>query len=264
MTAEQGQTADPRALVPGNPEAIFENVRVLNGRAGSAIAAGEALRRIDTGGWWGKASDRFHDMNQTEVPRWLNGGDTLQKAAESLNGYAECMVWAQGQAREAIALWQQGEEETKQAKDKYNRAIEQANAENQARASRGENNFVTVAPFSDPGEVKRQAARDQLNRAREQLAQVGDGTSQLLHDSAQTAPQDSQKQADANFYGGIWDSVKGFGESLWTLVSDPSATVSAMAYNVTHPVQTLKDLVAWDDWASGHGDRALEKSLVTY
>ena len=116
-----------------------------------------------------------------------------------------------------------------------------------------------MPPFSDPGEAKRQAARDQLNRAREQLAEAGDGTSQLLHDLAQTAPQDSQKQADANFYGGIWTSVEGFGESLWTMVSDPGATISAMADNLTHPVQTLKDLVAWDDWASGHGDRALGK-----
>ena len=125
MTAELGQSTDPRALVPGNPEAIFENVRVLDGRAGSAIAAGEALNRIDTGGWQGTASDRFHETNQTEVPRWLTGGDTLQKAARSLNGYAESMVWAQKQAREAVALWQQGEEETKRAAENYNRAVEQ-------------------------------------------------------------------------------------------------------------------------------------------
>jgi len=68
MTAELGQATDPRALVPGNPETIFENVRVLEGRAKSAIAAGEALKGIDTGGWQGEASDRFHETNQTEVP----------------------------------------------------------------------------------------------------------------------------------------------------------------------------------------------------
>lgn len=32
-----------------------------------------------------------------------------------------------------------------------------------------------------------------------------------------------------------------------------------MAYSVTHPVQTLKEAVDWDDWVSGHPDRALGK-----
>ncbi|MER5392558.1 hypothetical protein [Saccharopolyspora sp. NPDC002686] len=73
------------------------------------------------------------------------------------------------------------------------------------------------------------------------------------------APQDSQKQADANFYGGIWNSISGFGEGLGTLISDPASTVSAMAYSVTHPVETFKAAVAWDDWANGRGDRALGK-----
>ncbi|WP_235191060.1 hypothetical protein [Amycolatopsis rifamycinica] len=32
-----------------------------------------------------------------------------------------------------------------------------------------------------------------------------------------------------------------------------------MAHNITHPVETFKEIVAWDDWANGHGDRALGK-----
>ncbi|PKW16871.1 hypothetical protein [Saccharopolyspora spinosa] len=43
------------------------------------------------------------------------------------------------------------------------------------------------------------------------------------------------------------------------LISDPASTVSAMTYSVTHPVETFKAAVAWDDWANGRGDRALGK-----
>jgi hypothetical protein len=27
-----------------------------------------------------------------------------------------------------------------------------------------------------------------------------------------------------------------------------------MAHNITHPVETFKEMVAWDDWANGHGE----------
>nr|WP_239071890.1 hypothetical protein [Amycolatopsis sp. SID8362] len=67
--AELGQTTDPKALIPGDPPAIYENARVLAARANSALAAGDALKRIDTGAWRGPASDKFHEDHQTEVPR---------------------------------------------------------------------------------------------------------------------------------------------------------------------------------------------------
>jgi hypothetical protein len=73
------------------------------------------------------------------------------------------------------------------------------------------------------------------------------------------APQDSRKQADANFFGGIWDSIKGAGEGLYQILSDPAEVVAAMAHNIAHPVDTFKEMVTWDDWANGHGDRALGK-----
>jgi type VII secretion system ESX-1 substrate len=51
--AELGGTHDPRALVPGDPDAIAENARALRGRAKSAGDAGDGLRAIDTGAWSG-------------------------------------------------------------------------------------------------------------------------------------------------------------------------------------------------------------------
>jgi hypothetical protein len=91
------------------------------------------------------------------------------------------------------------------------------------------------------------------------LANVGDLTADALRYEGTVAPQDSRKQADANFFGGIWDSIKGAGEGLYQILADPAEVVTSMAHNIAHPVDTFKEMVAWDDWANGHGDRALGK-----
>jgi hypothetical protein len=257
--AELGQTTDPKALIPGDPPAVYENARVLGARARSAGAVGDALKRIDTGGWQGPASNRFHDEHQTEVPRWLQADDSLDNAAQALAAYADTLAWAQGQAAEAIAQWQQGDAATQQAKQAHERSVADAQTRTRANAERGDPTVVQPPPFTDPGEAQRQAARDILNRARQQLTGAGDRCADALRVESTLAPQDSRKQADANFYGGIWDSISGAGEALWGAISDPGGTVAAMAHNVMHPVETFKAITAWDDWANGHGDRALGK-----
>lgn len=42
-------------------------------------------------------------------------------------------------------------------------------------------------------------------------------------------------------------------------VVDPAGAVVSVADAATHPIRTGKDLLAWDDWASGRGDTALGK-----
>ncbi len=252
MAAELGQTSDPTALVPGIPERIFDNARVLQRRSEDARATGQALHRIDTGAWTGQAASRFHEAHQTEVPRWRQAGDSLATASRALRDYAETLVWAQRQATEAIDLFNRAQAATEQARTHHEQAA--AEADKQPPPGAG-----SPVPFQDPGEEQRQAARDLLQRARQQLADVGDRTADTLASESVRAPQDSQKQSDLNFYGGILDSAQGAGESLLGIVTDPAGTVSAMAHNITHPVETLKSAVAWDDWANGRGDRALGK-----
>ncbi|WP_244199722.1 putative T7SS-secreted protein [Amycolatopsis thailandensis] len=246
--AELGQTTDPKALIPGDPPAVYENARVLEARASSAGAVGDALKRIDTGGWRGPASDRFHEDHQTEVPRWMQADDSLDNAAQALTAYADTLAWAQGQAAEAIAQWQRGDTATEQAEQAYDRAVADAQTRTRANAERGDPTVVQPPAFTDPGEAHRQAARDILKRARRQLAEAGDRCTEALRVEASLAPQDSRRQADANFYGGIRDSISGAGEALWGAISDPGGTVAAMAHNVMHPVETFKAITAWDDW----------------
>ncbi|HKS43682.1 MAG TPA: hypothetical protein VJT49_00945 [Amycolatopsis sp.] len=75
--AELGETQDPQALVPGKPEAIEENARILRTRAGRAGDAADGLRAIDTGGaWQGPAARAFHDKFSYEPSKWFAAADS--------------------------------------------------------------------------------------------------------------------------------------------------------------------------------------------
>ncbi|GAA1214058.1 putative T7SS-secreted protein [Prauserella alba] len=178
--AELGETANPRALIQGNPEAIDKNVQILNSRGKQAVNAAIGLRAIDTGAWTGPAANAFRDEFSYEPTRWYEAGDSLTYAGEVLGLYAGTLRWAQGQAREAIELWKQAQQQTAKAQAKHDQAVADATHQNQANAAAGNPTCITVEPFSDPGESTRQAARDTLNRARHQLKQVADDTAQAL------------------------------------------------------------------------------------
>ncbi|MCI2417616.1 hypothetical protein MOQ72_09275 [Saccharopolyspora sp. K220] len=118
-------------------------------------AVGEDLKHVDVVGWSGAASEAFMDLFSKEPPKWLKSSDALDSAAKALIEHAGTLRWAQEQATEAIALWQEGEEATAKAKDQQNAAVAQANAQNRANVADGHSNVVAVEPFSDPGEPNR-------------------------------------------------------------------------------------------------------------
>lgn len=178
--AELGETQDPTQLVKGKPEAIEENARVLRARAGEAGNAAEGLKAIDTGAWTGPGAQAFHDKFSYEPGKWYAAADALQAAAGSMDDYASTLRWAQSQAAEAIAQWDQGQTATQQAQAQHEQASAQAAANN-----------LPAPPFTDPGEASRQAARDTLNRARAQLNDAGNTTAGTLKDRTGQAPQKS-------------------------------------------------------------------------
>lgn len=235
--AELGETADPKALVPGDPDSIVENARVLRGRAQAATRTGEGLKRIDTGAWRGPAADAFHNKFSYEPVKWLQAGDSLNTGATVLEDYAQTLRWAQGQACEAIRQWEQGQNDT-------------------------------------ATEASRQAARDTLNRARQQLIDAGDGTAAALRSESETAPQERDWLDNVgDFVGdvvkGLWNAVSGFAETVWDILPiraiwDPQGyadglvnLVKGVWHSATHPVDFLKDTVDWEDWTNGHPGRAI-------
>ncbi|MGP4020287.1 WXG100 family type VII secretion target [Saccharopolyspora sp. 5N708] len=163
---ELGQTTDPKALIPGEPDTVENTAAKFRTQSEKFNAVGEDLKHVDVVGWSGAASDAFMDLLSKEPPKWLKSGDALDSAANALTEHAGTLRWAQAQAAEAIALWQEGEEATEKAKDQHNAAVAQANAQNQANVTDGHSNVVSVEPFSDPGERLREEARQLLSSPR--------------------------------------------------------------------------------------------------
>jgi hypothetical protein len=267
---ELGDTSDPKALVPGNPEAIEENARVLRARAQGAFHAGHGLTAIDTGSWEGEASRKFHDKFSYEPPKWLAAGDAMDAAAVALDSHAETLRWAQRQAADAIRLWEEGQAATRKAEAAHEQTVAEVNAQNRANTANGTPTCLTAPPFHDPGEATRQAARETLDRARQQLTESGERTASVLQAETQNAPEESNWLDDAGwvaaeFGGGVWDTVSGLGETLWDVVpvqaiwdpqgyADGLTTIASSAWHsATHPIELAKSMVAWDTWEESPG-----------
>lgn len=155
--AELGQTGDPRELVPGDAAAVTGVADDLRARARVLDDVAADLSGVRIPDWEGPASSAFWDQFSPEAANWRLGRDAMTTAAGALEAHAASLSWAQGQAAEAIALWEQGEQVTRQA---------------MAAGSPVGNPFGPA--FADPGAGLRQQAVETLRRAREQLEKAGD------------------------------------------------------------------------------------------
>lgn len=275
--AELGQTRDPKQLIPGDSGAIDDNEVAIRGRGHAMENAGNGLSRIDGGAWIGAAGDAFRDAFSYEPGRWFEAGDAFEATATELSSYAGTLRWAQGQAAEAIRLWDQGQTATQQAKDAHDRAVAQA----QARSRAGEP--AVAPPFSDPGEATRQAARDTLNGARQQLTAAGDRAAGVIRAEGDKAPEQSGWDAFwdgagdvLGFVGdvglGLWDGLSGTAQFLWELsphhlIDNPGhyaevwdGLTAAVAFAVENPLEFGKQMISWDQWSEEPG-RALGNTL---
>ncbi|RJQ67273.1 hypothetical protein D5S17_33785 [Pseudonocardiaceae bacterium YIM PH 21723] len=163
MAAELGQTKDPRALIPGNPESLENSVRNLGTFTTTFENIGADLGKVRTDGWGGQANDVFWQQFGNEKKDWHFASDSMSGAGKALSGYAESLRSAQISAQSAIDLWEEGKSQTNQAVDAHNAQVDKANA-GQGQAP---------PPFQDPGAGKRKEAEDLLNRARGQLKDAG-------------------------------------------------------------------------------------------
>lgn len=132
--AELGETADPRLLVPGDPEAARAVARSMVAFAGNLTQAGDGLAAITTPeGWCGEAADAFRDRFAMQPPAWRDAGDAFTLASRALDVYAETLEWAQRQAAEAARtseplLLDRAREQLAAAGDDAARALDDAAA----------------------------------------------------------------------------------------------------------------------------------------
>lgn len=210
--AELGETTDPKALVPGDPEALRGTATSLGDYGELLAQVGDGLKKIDDGGWTGPAGDAFRAAFDGEPARWITGGDCFLDAKDAVDTYADTLAWAQREAAAAIDLWERGEQATESARAEHRQAQQQA--EQQAAAA-GEP-APREQPFTDPGAELREQAREKLDRARGQVTSGGDTAADAVDRAQQPAPEEPGwlESAAGAVTDAIGDGLRAIGEGI--------------------------------------------------
>jgi hypothetical protein len=164
MAAELGQTLDPRALIPGNPDAIAQDLRALVGNIQQVAQVGGDLGSVDVIEWTGAAASAFTSAFGEEPPKWMQAVEDLGTGGQALADFGDTLTWAQGQAQQAIEMYTQAMA-----------ASRAAAAQALTTAQQG-----IVGPFVDPAVDMLHNAQTVLNNARERLATAGGSIAQMF------------------------------------------------------------------------------------
>jgi hypothetical protein len=164
MAARLGETNDPKALIPGEPELITGDLRRLVQTLRMVVAVGEDLGRIEPSGWSGDASTAFRSVFRSEPPRWLQVGEELGGGGQVLADYGDVLVKCQAEAQRAVEMYLEAQAATRLAV-----------AQHDAMVLSG-----TTAPFQDPGQSATANAQKVLDDARAGLSGIGDAVAKAL------------------------------------------------------------------------------------
>ncbi|MFE5940918.1 putative T7SS-secreted protein [Streptomyces sp. NPDC056480] len=262
-----GQTEEANELIHGKPEKIAEAVKNLRDFQKAFDLVGSGMRKLDSGHWKGEAADAFREKFSTLPTDWLHAADAMENAAKALETYSKAVVSAQGKAREAIALYKEGDGDSKAAVDTYNKKVDAYNA-----ARTGDSPLPDPGPFSDPGKAKRQRAKEILSDARKARDEAGDTAKAAVGAALAHAPKEptGRERAKlelmdyglgqgielAHFGGGIVKGTAG-------LLNFVRSVNPVDPYNLTHPAEyykgvnmTLAGLVS----TAANPDRALKNA----
>ncbi|WP_406304448.1 DUF6531 domain-containing protein [Streptomyces sp. NBC_00885] len=264
-----GQTEEANELIHGNPGKIAETVKNLRDFQSAFDLVGGGMKKLDASHWKGEAAEAFREKFQTLPTDWLHAADAFEDAAKALETYSKSITSAQGKAKEAIALYKEGNESSKTAADAYNKKVD---AYNDAR--NGDNPLPKPGPFSDsdPGEAKRERAREILKEARRHRNEAAETAKTAVTAAMAHAPKEPHGREKlkleamdyamgqgfelAHFGGGVVKGTAGLLNFVRTVNPiDP--------YNLTHPAEYYKGLnmtLAGLASTAANPDRALKNA----
>lgn len=188
---ELGQTRDPVALIPGSVSTARAAATDWRQKSVETGEVATALARVNVDDVWsGSAADAFREKYSGVPTKWSDASKHLSAAANALDTFADYLEWAQAQAGEAIALWDQAVAATAAAKQQHAADIAAARTEF-ARAYQlpsTANAYSPEVPFVDPGDALRAQARAVLSDARGQLGAAAERSAAALNTAADAAP----------------------------------------------------------------------------
>jgi len=220
----------PNFSIDGNPEGIRSRASTMRTKGDSFVSVGDALDRISTDGWTGRAADHFRDEFDSEPSRWREAGNGFITAASALETFASELEDAQRRAREAESEYSRGDSVTSSARQAYDADVNRARNEVDAATARGETMTLTILPFNDPGESIRSGALSAYSSAKADLETAAHVCATAVRAGCAAAPEkrkwwESGLAAVGGFFAGA-------GEAVWDLVTMPGSVLSLVTDSV--------------------------------
>lgn len=260
-----GQSEEAAELVHGQASRITASAKNLRDFSAAFNMVGAGLKGLDSAHWKGEAADTFREKFQPLPTDWLHAADAFEAAAAALTAYAATVTAAQGMAREAIALFKQGNETSRKAVDAHNKKVA---AYNTARTSDAP--LPEPAPFTDPGQALRDQAQEILDNARRQRDAAAETANQVVTAALAHAP--AEKSAVERAKLDLLDRAMGNGiETMHFVGGAVKGTVGLTnfvrslhpldGYNRTHPAEYYENVnmtLAGAVTSAAHPDRAVK------
>ncbi|MFC8190830.1 putative T7SS-secreted protein [Cellulomonas sp. NPDC057328] len=151
-----------RDLIPGDPEALWEDAAGLARQAADFDDSRDRLGKLETGSWEGRAADRFAATVEDARLKLDIARDSHDGAARALAEHGNVLAWGQRAAAECIRKWDAG----------------------------------SYCLDTEPGLIRptttaeQQQAMAELHAVREAVNQSAEATASLLHQAASFGPDD--------------------------------------------------------------------------
>jgi RHS repeat-associated protein len=261
-----GQTDDPTLLIHGDPGAIRATASNLGTFSGAFGRTASGLEGMDSSTWTGAAADAFRAKYAPQPGKWRDASTASGDASEALGSYSGTVEWAQGQAREAIALYAEGQRVTATAVTAYNDQVTAYNAAAQAydtNLAAGQNpgpRPTEPGPFSDPGVSLREHAQEILSAARAERNRAGAQAASVVSRGTDLAP------AEPGFWSQVGDTFSDEFEASQLASASFDAGILTGTADI---VKVVRDVNVMDPWNMTHpaeyvaGVSALGAGLVS-
>jgi len=202
-----GQTTDPAELVHGDPAAIRSSASRLKTFSSAFGETASGMRGLDTAHWTGAAADAFRAKFAPHPAQWQDAADATSTASGALTSYAAAVESAKDQARQAVSLYQRGQEATAAAAASYNQQVSAYNTAaqsyNAALAAGHDPGTRPTEPgaFTDPGAALRDQAQQLLSEARASRNATAASAAGKVTSATSLAP------AEPSFWSQVGDDV---------------------------------------------------------
>ncbi|NTW41710.1 MAG: hypothetical protein HGA44_17830, partial [Cellulomonadaceae bacterium] len=207
----------PAFAIAGDPPAVRVRAAQARSTGYSLVGVGDALGRLTTDGWSGRAADSFRESAGTEPRRWHDAGQAFIDASTAYQTYADALALAQAEAEAAAADHLRGDQTTRTARATWEAQTRNAQMAADPALPIGRAVIPLQQPFHDPGEAIRDAAVARYEAAVARLDAAAHTCAAAVRAASEAAPtRRNWFESGAAFIGGV---LLGAGEAVWGMMT---------------------------------------------